>query len=219
MNETPSPQLRLHVGKAQELVERGKQKQALQELWFAEAQARGDGAAIRELINFTTQFEERIEPKRKPRLAELVAALEHDAKVATRSLVASHAVTQCAQTGRSGAAFYLGLALSVVLAAGASGLILLFWVFQMSDPCSCSGQDFCFFGNPATGGVDAHLAGAGWGLGLLFGGVGFLILATYLVVRFRLPFMSLIVGYPVFYGGLLASTWAVARGVWGPTRC
>jgi hypothetical protein len=53
----------------------------------------------------------------------------------------------------------------------------------------------------------------------LVGGIGLLIVSGYLVnrlrTRLRHPFMSLIVGVPVFYSCLLASMWGVARGIWG----
>ena len=158
---------------------------------------------------------------------------QQDAKQATPSPEASRddwiwdpaagdVVAESTPTEGSGAGFYLRLALSLVLSAGVSAVILFLWAFQISDPCPCTGG-FCVFNNPAIGGADAHLAGAGWGLGLLSAGVGLLIVSGYLVFRLRMrlahPFMTLIVGFPVFYGCLLASTWALARGVWGPTRC
>ena len=116
----------------------------------------------------------------------------------------------------------LGL-LSLLLAAGVSLVILFFWGVS-ATMCPCSKQDFlCIFGDPATSGAGAHLGGAGVGMGLLYGGIALLITSGYLVYRLRTrlhhPFISLIVGFPVFYGCLLASIWGVARGIWGPTRC
>ena len=117
-------------------------------------------------------------------------------------------------------AFYISLFFSLLLAAGLGGATLLFWGIHMTDPCPCSG-DFCIFGNPAAGGADAHLVGTV--PGLLYAGIGLLIVSGYVVWQFRRrlshPFLSLIVGFPVLYGCLLASSWAVARVVWGPTRC
>jgi hypothetical protein len=125
------------------------------------------------------------------------------------------------QTQLSGRRFYLRLLLSSGLAAVVGALILFFWGFHVSNPCPCIG--FCIFGDPAASGADAHLAGGGAGLGMLLGGIGLLIVSGYLLYRLRTrlrhPFMSLIVGFPVFYSCLLASIWGVARGIWGPTRC
>jgi hypothetical protein len=223
MNETGSSalDLDLRLTKAQELIARGKQRRALDELWEAEALARGRADAIREMLDFTSAFEQRVEPRQKSRLADLVAALQHDAEMASRAPVAARAVPESTQTERSGTAFYLRLFLSLVLAAGVAALILLYWLVSATT-CPCSKQDFlCIFGDPATSGAGAHLAGVG--MGLLYGGIGLLILSGYLVYRLRtrlhLPFMSLIVGFPVLYGCLLASIWGVARGIWGPTRC
>jgi hypothetical protein len=118
--------------------------------------------------------------------------------------------------------FYLKLGFSSVLAAGAGALIFLYWGLHISDPCPCTG-DFCIFGDPATGGADAHLAGGAVGLGMLLGGIGLLIVTGTLVFLFRArvghPFLSLVVGFPLLYVALLASIWLVARLAWGPTTC
>jgi hypothetical protein len=51
---------------------------------------------------------------------------------------------------------------------------------------------------------------------MLLGGIGSLIVSGYLVnrlrTRLRHPFMSLIVGFPVFYSCLLASIWGSPEG-------
>jgi hypothetical protein len=221
MIEIASSAFGLRLTKAQKLFERGKQRQAIQELWYAEALARGDAEAIRELLHVTHAMQQCIEPKQNSRLAELVAALEHNAKAATRWPVGTPpALAEAEPMGRP--AFYLGLALSLLLAAGIGAVILFFWGFHLSNPCPCTGG-FCMLGNPATGGADAHLSGGGAGIGMLCGGVGVLGLLAFLVARFRTrlahPFLSLTVGFPVLYGVLLAAGWTVARMVWGPTRC
>lgn len=54
---------------------------------------------------------------------------------------------------------------------------------------------------------------------MLLGGIGLLIVSGYLVYRLRTrlrhPFMSLIVGFPVFYSCLLASIWGSPEGYGG----
>lgn len=214
-----SSELSVRLTKAQELIDHGKQRRALGELWEAEALARGNADSLRQMSDFARTFQQRVEPKQASRLAELVAALEHDADNAARAPEASSAVPT-SQAERSVAVFYLGLFVSLLLAAGVSGLTLVIWWFNTTNPCPCSG-DFCIFGNPAAGGADAHLVGAL--PGLLYGGVSLLIVSGYLIwqfrARLRYPFLSLVVGFPVLYGCLLASSWAVARLIWGPTRC
>src|SRR5215831_10624777 len=79
MIETASSAFERRLAKAVELFERGKQRQAVQELWLAEALARGDEDAIREMLELTRGLEQRIEPKQESRLAELVVVLERDA--------------------------------------------------------------------------------------------------------------------------------------------
>ena len=115
---------------------------------------------------------------------------------------------------------YLRLALSLLLAAAVGGLISVYFSIHTANPCPCD-NEFCIFGYPASGGADAHLAGAVTGLCL--GGIGLLVVSAYLVWQFRKrlrrPFLALIVGFPVFYGCILASAWGVARMAWGPTRC
>jgi hypothetical protein len=109
----------------------------------------------------------------------------------------------------------------LLLAAAASAVILFIWVIS-ATMCSCSPHDvICIFGDPATSGAGAHLAGAA--TGLFFGGIGLLLPVGYMVFRFRgrlaHPFLILILGFPVFYGVVLLSIWGIARGVWGPTKC
>jgi hypothetical protein len=206
------------LAKAQQLFERGKQRRGLAELWGAEVLARGDTEAIREMLNLTSALGQRIEPKHASRLVELVAALEQDASQASESSpMGPLSPPSTEPTG----AFYLGLVLSLLLAAGASGFILLIW-FIAATTCPCSPHDFiCIFGDQATSGAGAHLAGAA--KGLLYGGTGLLLLTGCAIFRFRTrlthPFLTLNLGFPLFYGALLLSIWGVARGVWGPTTC
>jgi hypothetical protein len=73
MNEwTGSSELGVRLTKAQELIEQGKQRRALYELWEARALACGRADV----------FERRVRPRQKSGLVDLVAALEHDAKAA-----------------------------------------------------------------------------------------------------------------------------------------
>jgi hypothetical protein len=83
--------LALRLSKAQALFGRGKQKQALKTLWFAEALARGNAAALPEVLNVARAFREGVEPRRKSDLTELVAVLQHDIVTAIPHAVAPRA--------------------------------------------------------------------------------------------------------------------------------
>jgi hypothetical protein len=111
---------------------------------------------------------------------------------------------------------YLGLVFSSLLAAGLGAAIFIGWAFHVSDPCPCTG--LCILGNPASSGADAHLNTSGAAVGMILGGLGLLLVSGYLAFRLRL-LVILIVGFPVLYGLLLLSIWAVARLAWGPTMC
>jgi hypothetical protein len=155
------------------------------------------------------------------RVAELGRVPHHDIEMAPGPPGASRPVTGDARLSSRGD-FYLRLGLSLVLGAVVGVVILVFWAVRISDPCPCRG-DFCILGNPSTGGADAHLGGGGAVLGVLCGGIGLLIVSGYLVSHFRIrlrhPFLSLVVGFPLLYIAMLAAIWAVARVVWGPTKC
>jgi hypothetical protein len=218
MIEIASSALSLRLTKAQQLFEQGKQHQALDRLWDAEALARGNADAIHEMLDLTRTLQQRVEPKQKSRLIELVAALEHDARHATESPAMTPLPPPSADT--AGRGFYPGLVLSLLLAAAVGFVILVVRGFQIANPCPCTG-DFCIFGNPATGGADAHL-NSGWAvIGMALGGIGLLIASVYVVTRSRarLGLLGLIVGFPLLYVVLLASVWGVARVAWGPTAC
>jgi hypothetical protein len=202
-----------HLANAEQLIGRGKGRRALDQLWQAEALARGDPEAIHKLLESTRAFEGRVEPRQSPRLVELVAALEHDARHATESSPLPPPLGERARER----AQYLGLVFSSLLAAGLGAAIFIGWAFHVSDPCPCTG-DFCIFGNPASSGADAHLNTGGAAVGMILGGVGLLLVSGYLAFRLRL-LVILIVGFPVLYGLLLLSIWAVARLAWGPTTC
>jgi hypothetical protein len=161
MNETTGQsQLEARLAKAQAWLERGKQKRALQELWFAEAQARGNADAVRRLIDFTALFEQRAEPMLRSRLADLVAALEHDAKIAHDQGAASAALCQTrvgAPDGDSGRPpGQLALSVLSSLVASAVGLALL---VSASSGLMCSTIAVPSGANIETGGVIALLAG------------------------------------------------------------
>jgi hypothetical protein len=225
MSETGSSALDLRLAKAQELIARGKQRRALFELWGAEVLARGNADAIRRMLGFTSAFEQRVEPRQKSRLADLVAALEHDARHATLSpagppLPPPGTPLRPQAEPIGGPAFYLGLVLSLLLAAGASAVIFFIWLLSATE-CSCPRNSLCILGEPATSGAGAHLDGAVGGL--FYGGIGLLVLSGFMVVLFRKrlahPFVLLIIGFPALYLVLLLSIWGVARGTWGPTAC
>jgi hypothetical protein len=110
----------------------------------------------------------------------------------------------------------------LLLAAAAGGLMSLYFSINTTSPCPCPSEDwFCMFGYRASGGADAHLAGAA--ASICYAGIGLFVAFGYLVWRFwtrlSFPFLTLVIGFPVLYGCLLTSAWAVARIVWGPTRC
>jgi hypothetical protein len=84
---TESSQLDARLTEAQELIARGKQQRALDQLWEAEALARWSADAIRKMLRVASAFEQRLEPKQKPRLTYLLATLELDAKEAARAPV------------------------------------------------------------------------------------------------------------------------------------
>jgi hypothetical protein len=71
---TGSIQLDSRLAKAQELMARGKQRQALDQLWAAEAVARGDADSLRRMSDVAGVwvFQQRFEPGQAPRLAQLV---------------------------------------------------------------------------------------------------------------------------------------------------
>ena len=85
-----SSEVALCLSKAQQLIESGKQKQALRELWLAEAHARGDAEGIREVLGVVTAFGERVEPPRtlgawQRRLGDYeITNLDHDRKFLER---------------------------------------------------------------------------------------------------------------------------------------
>jgi hypothetical protein len=141
MNETGLSAIDLRLTKAQELIARGKQRRATQELWNAEALARGNEDAIRKLLDFTTAFEQQVEPRLKPRLADLVVALEHYAGSASRSRVAPQALP----TGRLGLKSAALHFLSFVTALGAMATSLV-----MIDHSSCTASGTGFWSLPAA---------------------------------------------------------------------
>jgi hypothetical protein len=93
--ETPTPSgrgrteptgaspLSLRLTRARQLIDRGKQQYALDELCEAEVVARGNADAIREVIEFTADFQEQVEPSQQARLEDLVTSLEDDAVAAS----------------------------------------------------------------------------------------------------------------------------------------
>jgi hypothetical protein len=92
MSETGSSALDLRLTKARDLIVRGKQRRALNELWEAEALARGNADVLREILDFVaaTGFGGASGDSGQPlsrdsaELAELVATLQHDLERASR---------------------------------------------------------------------------------------------------------------------------------------
>lgn len=81
---TDSPEMSLILNRARKLIDYGHQRRAMEELWRAETLARGNPEAIHEVLEFAEAFDERVELQQKSWLADLVAALEYDAKAASR---------------------------------------------------------------------------------------------------------------------------------------
>jgi hypothetical protein len=72
------------LAKAQDLVARGRQRQALDELWQAEAPARGDVGSLQQMSEFVASLQQQLGPKQASRLAELADVLQHDIETALR---------------------------------------------------------------------------------------------------------------------------------------
>jgi hypothetical protein len=120
----------------------------LEELWVAEAAARGNPEAIRELADFASAFEQQVEPRHKPYLEELVRTLQHDAETASRSRIATPAgVAEPPRTARVVLWTFLVLGVGGALVGGVIGLVL--------GSSSCSGEDMLCFsrGDTALAGV------------------------------------------------------------------
>jgi hypothetical protein len=78
--ETDSARLEVRLARAKESIEQGDQERALGELWRAEALARGDIEALREILDFATSSGQWVG------LSPLVETLRHDIGAATGSL-------------------------------------------------------------------------------------------------------------------------------------
>jgi hypothetical protein len=94
----------------------------------------------------------------------------------------------------------------IVVAALIAGTIewIAYWAATLEVPC---------FLQDAHGG---QYAGGGWAALL-----GLLILATAAVagLRWRQPFLLLLVGFPFAYAATLGVLWVVSPTIWGPERC
>lgn len=159
MNETTAAsRVGAHLTRARELMERGKQRLAIDELWEAEAQARGSEAATHELIDFTIAFERRIGPKQRANLVELLAALEHDAEDAWPTAPEPTAPT----TASSRPPGQLALSVVSIIVASVVGVALLFAStsdFMCSTVARSSGEDVANAGTIALlGGIASLIA-------------------------------------------------------------
>lgn len=162
MNEVRrESQLGVRIAKAQALIERGKERRALDELWEAEAQARGNGNAIHELIDFTTALEDRVERRQSSRLAELVATLEHGAKQASLVPVTT-AADEPNQGRRRWPGGFRGVLLAVLVLGGV-GVVLGAVIGAAAGSCDPN-KDICIGSQgdwAAIGAIFLGLAGAG----------------------------------------------------------
>jgi hypothetical protein len=77
-------QFALCVGNAQALIDGGKQRRALAELWRAEALARGDVAALTDLLELASSLNGQVEHRRSSELEDLVEVLYRDIENAER---------------------------------------------------------------------------------------------------------------------------------------
>jgi hypothetical protein len=169
MNKTTGPsQLDARLTQAQELMARGKQRHALDEMWKAEALARGNPEAIRELSDFTTAFAMEVGPSQTSALADLIDALENDAKQ-TRAPGARPSATGHRST-------LAGLGILVLVCVGVvAGAAVGFAVGLRLD-------------NPDSGGslLDLELgASLGAAVGMLVGGIALPLVALLLARMFR----------------------------------
>jgi hypothetical protein len=204
-----SSELALCLTKAQELLERGKQKQALHQLWFAEALARGNAGALREVLNVATAFGEGVEPRRKSDLTELLEVLQHDIVSAIPHAVAPRARAETDAISTTKYVLWL-IALAVV------GFAI--WVIYAVT----ASPFFPNCGNPneILGGVySGGAASSGSLVTAVFLGVllWLVAVAAALVLRRQLGllFGSFLAAYVV---GLVV-LWNVSPLIWGPRVC
>ena len=171
--ETGSAELDVLLAQAKALIERGKQRRALDALWRAEAIARGKPEAIRELTSFASRFEPQFEPRQKAHLEELARTLQHDAEAASRPpQVALPAEVDEADPVRVVLWTFLALCGGGALLGGVLGFV---------GSSSCSGDMLCFSRGDTTiaGALIFGLAGAGIAL------VGLLVWLVLRTVRHR----------------------------------
>jgi hypothetical protein len=150
--------------RARALIERGKQRQALDELWKAEALVRGNPEGIRELSNFASAFEQQVAPRQKPYLEELARTLRHDAETASRPRTTTTAAVADPRDP-------IKVVLWTFLALGGGGAVIGGIIGFVLGSSSCSSEDMiCFSRGDTTiaGVIIFGLAGVGIALvGLL----------------------------------------------------
>jgi len=170
MNETTSSDLDLRLTKANDLIERGKHREALDELWRVEALARGEAEALRQTLDFVAVFgfaasigasSNWRQPlsRDSAELAELVATLERD--VEQQSVARSVAES----VGRYWPPSGFSAALLAIFGLGGLGAILGAIIGLRT--ASCNPQDIVCFSPGDMAFIYAivfGLAGAGAGL-------------------------------------------------------
>jgi hypothetical protein len=114
---TEPSQLDVRLARAQDLVARGRQRQALDELWRDEALARGDAGSLRQIDDFATSLQQQLEPKQASRLAELTDVLQHDIEMAVRSPGATDSPPRSLARG-------LGVAFLWAISGGFAGAVI-----------------------------------------------------------------------------------------------
>jgi hypothetical protein len=201
---TKSTEFDVRLARARDLLERGEQSGAIDELWEAEAFARGRADAIREVLDFSSGFEWRVEPEQASRLVELVAALEHDAEEASPRLPAPPA---------SGGAV-IRWQIAIALEGFALWVIYAFSAEPLFAACPRGGAND-FLGGSWTGGQTAGgdlraAAIIGWSLWVAAA------LAAW-AIRSRLALINACY-LGLFLSGL-AVLWTTAPRVWGPRLC
>ena len=121
---TSESEVDLRLAKAKDLIESDALPRALDELWVAEAHARGNEAALREMIEFTLALEQQAPPKLRVALETLVSTLRHDLAQAGQSPVMP---AGAAETTDSGSIFGMAIFGGILGAVGAAVIIHTFF--------------------------------------------------------------------------------------------
>jgi hypothetical protein len=177
MSETGSSALDLRLTKARDLIVRGKQRPALNELWEAEALARGNADALREILDFVaaSSFGGSVgatggwrQPlsRESAELAELLATLEQDAKQAAIMTSAAESAGHWWPRERWWPPGLPG-ALLAIFVLGVLG-VAVGVVIGLVTTAPCNSQDFICFSPGETAFIFAIVFGLGGaGLGIV----------------------------------------------------